>query len=134
MWKLLASVSLLLMIAVGCYSCVAEQEELTEEQQLRITKWRQYFSEESWNPYCWQVLWDSEMKGWAEGITVPPSPPPNDPALGKEANPDWPWLPGQKPPYPKSKYPGVPAPDVTSMSWDTELGEWHTHSETEGVE
>lgn len=127
-WKLLATGLVLFFIGASCCSC-AEEGKPTAEQQLRISRWQQTFSSENWNPLCWDVAWDPESKQWIEGITVPPSPPPNHPELGKEANPDWPWLPGQKPPYPHSTYPGTPKPGVTRMWWDTELGEWHTQSE-----
>ena len=134
MWKSLATGLMLLFMAVSCYSCVEEQGKPTEEQQLPITKWEETFSKENWAPLCWHVTWDSEMKEWAIRMTVPPSPSPDDPELGREANPDWPWMSGQKPPYPESTYPGIPEPGVTSMSWDTELGEWHTNLETEDLE
>src|SRR4030042_3728728 len=94
-WKMLA-IGLLVCIVVSCYSCAEGQGKLTEEQQLRINQWKQYFPKDNWNPLCWDVTWDSEANKWIEGITVPPSPPPNHPELGKEANPDWPWMPGKK--------------------------------------
>ena len=133
MWKLLG-VGLVLFFMTVSYSCLEQQPKPTEEQQLRITKWEQNYSKENWNPLCWDVVWESQMNEWIEGITVPPSPSPDDPEFGKEANPDWPWMPGQKPSYPDSTYPGTPEPGVTGMSWDTELGEWHTRLETEGLQ
>ena len=134
MWKLPAIALGLFFVTVNCYSCAQEEAKLTEEQQLRITKWEQSFSKENWNPQCWNAVWESEMKGWIVGITVAPSPSPDDPELGTEANPDWPWMPGQKPHYPESTYPGTPEPAVTSMSWDSEQGEWQTRLEPEGPE
>lgn len=134
MWKFVGVGLILFFMTVSSYSCLEQQPKPTEEQQLRMTKWEQSFSEENWAPLCWNVTWDSEMNEWAIRMSVPPSPSPDDPELGKEANPDWPWMPGQKPPYPESTYPGTPEPAVTGMSWDTELGEWQTRLEAEDVQ
>ena len=134
MWKLPAIALALFFVSVSCYSCAQEEAKLTEEQQLRMTKWEQSYSKENWNPLVWNVMWDSQLNQWIERETVPASPPPDHPEFGTKANPDWPWMPGQKPPYPDSTYPGTPEPAVTSMSWDTELGEWQTRLEPEGPE
>lgn len=85
----------------------------------RVSEWN--FNQDNWYGYIWSISWQDGQ--WIISISVPPSPPPDDPILGKDNNPCYPFYPSERCPI-LSTYPNI-TNNLKSANWDSYEGVWH---------